>query len=407
MCNLKAFNHDSQHTIELKPEKKLGILLISSHFYPKVDGTTRSIDKIIRSLSRRGHRILFATRMLPNTQSFEIYEKAEIYRSGPSGFSAFSRFIFGLNQVRLIIRILRRKKEDVDIFEAHGFASMIACFLLKIIFRKPVVLFFHGLPRIWIGRFKWRKSYEQLLSFPFEKFLIRQADRIIVRSRLFAKILVNIYGGGFEDKVRVLPHPVDTEVFDFHMPSSTSSTILFVGSLSRVYGVDLLLKATPQILEKINNARIVIVGHGPLKRELQDLARELGIEKAVQFVGYIGDPHILANYYRLSTLVVIPLYYEGYILSLVAVEALSCGRPVVTTMRLEPRMEKIGVFTVKTYDPKDLARTILHVINDVDLKTIGLAAREYVKKNHSEKIYGLRLERIYYELIAHYKNTSQ
>ncbi|MBO3810069.1 MAG: hypothetical protein FGF50_10830 [Candidatus Brockarchaeota archaeon] len=70
-------------------------------------------------------------------------------------------------------------------------------------------------------------------------------------------------------------------------------------------------------------------------------------------------------------------------------------------------MEKIGVFTVKTYDPKDLAKTILHVINDVDLKTIGLTAREYVEKNHSEKTYGLRLERIYYELIAHYKNTNQ
>lgn len=220
-------------------------------------------------------------------------------------------------------------------------------------------------------------------------------------------MLVNIYGRGFEDKIRVLPHPVDTEVFSFHVLSSTSPTILFVGSLSRVYGIDLLLKATPHILERINNTRIVIVGRGPQRRELQDLAHKLGIEKAVQFAGYIGDPLILANYYHLSTLVVIPLYYEGYILSLVAVEALSCGRPVVTTMRLEPGMEKIGVFTVKTYDPRDLAKTILHVINDVDLKTIGLAAREYVEKNHSERTYGLRLERIYYGLIAHYKNTNQ
>ncbi|MBS7654660.1 glycosyltransferase family 4 protein [Candidatus Bathyarchaeota archaeon] len=390
----------------MKPEKKLKILLLSSHFYPKVDGTTRSIDKIIKSLSKRGHRILFVTRMFPGTQKFEKYEKAEVYRTGPSGFSVFSRFVFSLNQVRITISILRRKKEDVDIFEAHGFASMIACFLLKIIFRKPVVLFFHGLPRMWIGRFRWRKSYEQLMSFPFEKFLIRQADRIIVRSGLFAKILINIYGKGFEDRLRVLPHPVDTELFSFQMPLSATPTILFVGSLSKVYGADLLLKSVPYILEKIPEVRIVIVGHGPLRQKLQDLARELGVEKAVEFVGHVSDPHILVNYYHLSTLIVIPLYYEGYILSLVAVEGLSCGRPVVTTMRLEQGMEKIGVFTVKTHDPKDLAQTILHVINRVDLKSIALAARKYIERHHSEKEYGYKLESIYYELIDHASNVS-
>jgi 1,4-alpha-glucan branching enzyme len=381
----------------LEERKRLCILILSSHFYPKVDGTTRSIDKIIRSLSERGHRILFVTRKLLNTPSFELYERAEVYRTGPSGFSTFSRLIFSLNQAKLAMRILN--KERIDIFEAHGFASMVACFLLRVTFRKPVVLFFHGLPRMWIGRFKWRKSYEQLLSFPFEKFLIRQADRIIVRSSLFAKILVNVYGRGFENKIRVLPHPVDTEIFSFRTPSSTSLTILFVGSLSRVYGVDLLLKSIPYILEKFPDAKIVIVGHGPLNQELRNLVRELGVEKAVQFTGYIGDPHILANYYHLSTLVAIPLYYEGYILSLVAVEALSCGRPVVTTMRLEPGLEKVGVFTVKTYDPKDLAQKILRVVKDVDLNSIALAAREYVERYHSEKTYGYKLENIYHELI--------
>ena len=383
----------------MKTERKLRILILSSHFYPKIDGTTRSIDKIIRSLSGRGHRILFVTRKLRNTPSFELYEKAEVYRIGPPGFSAFSRLVFSLNQAKLAMRILEKEGELVDIFEAHGFAPMVACFLLKAIFRKPIVLFFHGLPRMWIGRFKWRKSYEQLLSYPFEKFLIRQADRIIVRSSLFGKILGNVYGGGFENKIRVLPHPVDTEIFSFCMPLSTSPIILFVGSLSRVYGVDLLLKSTPYILEKLPDARIVIVGHGPLNQELRYLARELGIEKAVQFTGYIGDPHILAKYYHLSTLVAIPLYYEGYILSLVAVEALSCGRPVVTTMRLEPGLEKVGVITVKTHDPKDLAQTILHVVKDVDLNSIALAARKYVERHHSEKTYGCKLENIYHELI--------
>lgn len=387
----------------MKNKKSLRILVLSSHFYPRVDGTTRSIDKIIKNLVQRGNHVSFITRRLSGTPSFEMYEEAKVYRIGPSGFSALARLFFGINQARLAIRVIRSSK--IDIIQAHGFASMIAGFILKTVFNKPVVLFFHGLPRMWIGKFRWREQYEQLLSFPFEKFLIRQADRMIVRSNLFAKILIEVYGRGYEDRLRVLPHPVNTKTFNFHPSSFYEPTILFVGSLAKVYGVDLLLRAATIILEEIPESRFIIVGDGPLMPSLKNLARELGIEKSVRFTGRIDDPQVLADYYRSSTLVAIPLYYEGYILSLVAVEALSCGRPVVTTMKLEPDLEKIGVFTVKTHDPKDLAQMILHVLKDVDLKAIAVVAREYVERYHSEETYGSKLESIYLELIGKVQQT--
>lgn len=363
---------------KLKSKAGLRILILSSHFYPKVDGTTRSIDKIIKILISRGHRIWFVTRRFPGTPSFEIYDRAEMYRMGPLGFSAFSRFLFGINQARLAIRISKSNK--IDIFQAHGFASMIACFILKKMFNRPTVLFFHGLPRIWIGRFKWRKAYEQLLSLPFERFLIRQANSIVVRSNLFAKVLVDVYGRGFEKRITVLPHPVNTGIFKFNPPASVDPTILFVGSLAKVYGVDLLLRAAVLVLENAPKSKFVIVGDGPLRSHLENLAHELGIQGSVQFVGRIDDPLSLAEYYHLSTVVVIPLYYKGYILSLVAVEALACGRPVVTTMTLEPGLQKVGVFVVPTYEPSDLARSILHVIRDVNLDTLAASAAEYSRE---------------------------
>lgn len=389
--------------MKLKKRATLRILILSSHFYPKVDGTTRSIDKIIKSLISRGHIVRLLTRRFPSTPSFEIYNGAETYRTGPLGFSAFTRFLFGINQARLAIKVLKSTK--VDIFEAHGFSSMIACFLLKRMFNKPIVLFFHGLPRIWIGKFKWRKGYEQLLSFPFERFLIRQADSIVVRSNLFAKILIDIYGRGFERRIMVLPHPVNTRVFKFHPPISADPNILFVGSLAKVYGVDLLLRAAVLVLNSAPKSRFVIVGDGPLRKHLEKMAYELGIQRSVQFVGRIDDIVTLAGYYHMSTVTVIPLYYKGYILSLVAVEALACGRPVVTTMTLEPGLEKVGVFTVRTYEPSDLSRSILHVISDVDLNALATSAAKYVRKYHSEQSYGLKLERAYRQLIKSQSKT--
>ncbi len=371
--------------------------MLSSHFYPKIDGTVRAIDLIIRTLVKRGHHITLITRKLPGTSEFEIYERAEIYRLGPSGRSMFARMLFGINQARLAIWLLRNRR--VDILQAHGFSSMIACFILEMVFGIPIVLFFHGFPRIWSVQFRWRKRYEQFLSFPIERYLVRRASRIVVRSDLFGRILIGTYGRGFEDRIKTLPHCVDTEIFCFHKIGLGGPAILFVGSLARVYGVDLLLRAAPSVIDNIPEAEFIIVGDGPLELQLKRMACELGIEESVRFVGRIDDPIALAQYYHLSSVVVIPLYYQGYILSLVAVEALACGRPVITTMLLEPGLENIGVFSVKTHDPEDLAKSILHVLRDIDLGSTVLAARKYVEENHSQNMYGPKLENIYFELV--------
>jgi glycogen(starch) synthase len=104
--------------------------------------------------------------------------------------------------------------------------------------------------------------------------------------------------------------------------------LLCVGRLSHEKGVDVAIAALPTVLERAPDARLRIVGEGPLSRVLRDLAEESGLAGRVEFLGFVSRDEVrrlLAE----SSIVVVPSRSEGF--SLVALEAAQAGRPVVAT----------------------------------------------------------------------------
>jgi phosphatidylinositol alpha-1,6-mannosyltransferase len=74
-----------------------------------------------------------------------------------------------------------------------------------------------------------------------------------------------------------------------HPPAHPKQAI-FVGHLLEKQGVQLVLRAFPLVRERVSEARLVIVGDGPYRVTLASLARELGLDDAVEFTGYL-DRH--------------------------------------------------------------------------------------------------------------------
>ncbi|MGE4157756.1 MAG: glycosyltransferase family 4 protein [Planctomycetota bacterium] len=100
--------------------------------------------------------------------------------------------------------------------------------------------------------------------------------------------------------------------------------ILFVGRLDKVKGVDVLLKALPQI----EGVGLDIVGEGPLRRELEFLAATLGVDSRVAFLGSRSNDDVLSLMAR-SAVLAVPSLEEPY--GVVILEALSVGCPVVAS----------------------------------------------------------------------------
>jgi PEP-CTERM/exosortase A-associated glycosyltransferase len=100
-------------------------------------------------------------------------------------------------------------------------------------------------------------------------------------------------------KVTVIPNAVDLRSFEFgaapdealksRLGLSGYTVIGFIGSFYAYEGLDLLVRALPQVLERIPKARVLMVGGGPEEERLKTLTKSLGLEHSVVFTGRV--PH--------------------------------------------------------------------------------------------------------------------
>jgi glycosyltransferase involved in cell wall biosynthesis len=87
-----------------------------------------------------------------------------------------------------------------------------------------------------------------------------------------------------------------------------------------------LIEAHKLLINEGHHHNLVIVGEGGRLGELTELARSLGVEKTVHFVGYQANPHA---FIKRATVFALSSLFEG--LPLVLVETLVCGTPIVST----------------------------------------------------------------------------
>ena len=110
--------------------------------------------------------------------------------------------------------------------------------------------------------------------------------------------------------------------------SSAGKTIVCVGRLSPEKGQAGLLEVFASVRTKHPEASLVLAGDGPDRSNLEETAKELGIEEAVKLVGRMTEEEALAEIAR-SDLLVLPSFMEG--LPIVLMEAMAIGVPVVAS----------------------------------------------------------------------------
>ena len=128
-------------------------------------------------------------------------------------------------------------------------------------------------------------------------------------------------------KCKVIPLGVDARLF--RLPAKLPAgppTLLFVGKLRHYKGLDVLLRAMSDLPE----ARLVIVGDGPLRTEWEALAGQLGLAARVSFLGEVDDARLPAIY-RQAHVFVLPSVNRAEAFGTVLLEAMASGLPCVTS----------------------------------------------------------------------------
>lgn len=362
------------------------IVFFTDTYEPQINGVVTAIKLFKKELESSGHEVYI---VCPKTPGYKTSENVFALRSFT--FKPYPEYRGALPSLKLIKWI---KNIKPDIIHVHTPVSIgLLGITIAKIFSKPLIATYHTLMeeyfKIYFLPKRLKKKYFQLLSEKFmkkyTKFFFNKAQIITTPSLAIKEHIKNC---GARKPIVVLPTGVDT---DFFKPKTKpkKNLVLWVGRLGKEKSLDILLKAFSIVQQELSKAKLIIVGDGPERKNLEDLAKKLSLN--TEFKGYVKREE-LPQYYSRAWVFVSPSTTETQ--GLTVIEAFACSCPVVVANALGfkdfVRHGKNGFFA-KPKNKKDFAEKMLKILQDLKLrkklsKNARKTAEEFSITNQTKKL---------------------
>jgi D-inositol-3-phosphate glycosyltransferase len=375
------------------------------------------IRELSRELGRRCHGVDIFTRRVdaaaPDVVDLDPNTRIIHVAAGPpsDGKESLRRHLPQF--LRGVLSFQERTDATYDLIHSHYWLSGWVGQALQERWRVPHIIMFHTLAEAKNRAHALQR--EPRYRIEAEGQIAASADRVICASEGETELLVAEYGVPAE-RIEVVPCGVDLDLFRpmnqryarrrLDLPVD-ESTVLFVGRIEPLKGIDILLRAVAQM---DSHLCLLVVGgdeqDAPLKAGLRSLAAALGIAKQVQFVDAV--PHQrLPLYYTAADVCVIPSHYESF--GLVALEAMACGVPVVASrvggLQDTVRDGETG-YLVPWQFPGPFAERLALLLGNPELRrSLGLIARSAVERFRWSDV-AAQVEAIYHELVGHHRGAA-
>ncbi|RKT47456.1 glycosyltransferase family 4 protein [Thiocapsa rosea] len=308
-------------------------------------GAERVVCWLCDGLANRGHDVLLVTRA---SRSEDFYPAPE--RARRISLIDDFRVKSGPLQLLALYRVLKSLRPDITISFLPR--TNVACALTASVLKCPVVVCERADPRS--EPLHWTTSAARVLAYPLAAGIVLQADT----ARTWAARRVR---GGV---VGVIPNPVRPLLRPPHVVGGP--ILLGVGRLCPQKRFDRLIRAFASVAPDFPDLNLRIIGDGPLRNELRDLADASGFGARIALPGATLD--IEAEYAR-ARLFVLTSDFEGF--PNVLVEAMSLGLPVIAldcpTGPAEIIRDGVDGILVPKGDEMALTRTLRMVLSDDQL----------------------------------------
>jgi glycosyltransferase involved in cell wall biosynthesis len=380
--------------------RPLSIGFFTDTYVPQINGVTTLLPILDSILTEQGHEVyIFA----PSYEDHRAHrEDGKIFR-----FPAF-KFLYH-KESRVTIPYHREARsvfEKLDVVHSHTPFTM-GMLAIRVSRKYDIphlhtyhtlfTEYLHYLPRYLRPRPKVVKRISRAFC--------NRCDAVTVPSTPMREELASY---GVRVPIYVLLFGMDLEAFarppvrdvraDLGIPHD-EKVLLCAGRLSREKNVSFVLRAFRRVLEHVKDVRLVIVGDGPARAELEREAHTLDLGDRVIFTGYRAW-EVLVDYYRTADLFVYGSKTETQ--GIVYTEAQAAGLPVVAVGEMGP-LEAVqdGVTGVLTREDEDeFAHAVVKLLEDEELYgKMSRAALEMSEKNSIVRSTERLLE-IYRELIA-------
>jgi glycosyltransferase involved in cell wall biosynthesis len=364
----------------------LRILLVNYEYPPLGGGAANATFSIGRALAKLGHEPTVLTSAFAHLAPSSEEDGVSIVRV-PAIRNALDRSN-PIEMASFLWSALRRARRIAQERSIHGVIVFftIPCgpvgWFLKRSLGLPYVVSLRGgdVP----GMVRGIDAIHWVLT-PFRRAALRGARAVVANSESLARLSKS----ADPVPVRVIPNGIDA---DFFAPDPHGGTlddpvfrILFVGRLHEQKNVSMLLRVLADLRDqRMTSMHVDIVGDGPLRKQLAELAESLGLSTQVVWHRWCEKEQV-ASMYRRASCFVNPSLYEG--MPNTVLEAMASGLPVVASDiggNNELVVPGVTGLLFDLADPGELRRCLVKLAESKELRrTMGAAARRAVLAGHS------------------------
>ncbi|MBU5362242.1 glycosyltransferase family 4 protein [Enterococcus raffinosus] len=272
-------------------------------YFPQVSGVATSIRTLKNELEKQGHEVYIFTTTDPDADEFE----KDIVRMPSVPFISFT-------DRRIVVRGLWfayqiAKELELEIIHTHtefgtGFLGKMVANRLRI----PVIHTYHTMYEDYLHYIANGKVVRPTHVKHFIKMFVNHSTGVVCPS---GRVVDTLKRYEVDVPMRIIPTGIDVARFvrsditkedtdRLREKLGIQEDELMILSLSRISyekNIHIIVQQFPEILMSLPNARLVIVGKGPYREDLEELTRDLGITDYVQFTGEVPHEEV-AYYYR-------------------------------------------------------------------------------------------------------------
>lgn len=361
------------------------ILILTSSYPSSSDVIVRTfMTDLVESLSNKEISIIIVCPHQKDLPYREIQKKNTIIRfpywftssgellGGPGGmissikhsfFSMFQLIPFLICEFFWVFHVT--KKENIDIIHSHWIIPQgLVGALVSAITGIPHVTSIHGTDIHLI--------HSHRILYPVIRMISKYSHCITTNSSHTLRLLHNVVQT--RGKSRIIPMGIDPNEFlqSKEIPRSLEKTVLFVGRLINWKGVSVLIQAMKIVETRLRGSKLVVIGDGPDRHELEEEVVRLGLSPIVYFMGKLDRENLL-TWYRSAEVFVLPsITYKNQTegLGVVLLEAMAACVPVIgSNTGGIPDIIEDGVngLLVPPSDPDALADAIIRIFENPDL----------------------------------------
>ena len=304
----------------------------------------------------------------------------------------WSKQLVFIPAILYLTKVYRNIKPDI-VYSIFSYTDLVATWSAKLAGVRKVI---SGIRGILVA--ESNPAWEQAVYSITYPFTARWIDRFIAVSDSAKKEAVDAFKIS-PAKITVINNGLDLREFaNIQEDPEHAIKVSFCGRLQYEKGADVFIRSIPTVLNSCPATQFVVIGDGPDRRCLENLACQLGIDNAIEFLGWRQDARqLMASH----SIVVLPSFREG--IPWTALEAMALHKPVVASCVggiPEVVIEGQTGFLVEPGQPQIFAQRIISLINQPALRRkMGNAGRKRIENYFSIDALILKTEQIFDEVL--------